>query len=38
MNKLHLRAIRSSIFGTLAMAALLVILAGTLNYWWGWAF
>lgn len=38
MNKLHLRAIRSSIFGTLTMAALLFIPAGTLNYWEGWAF
>jgi protein-S-isoprenylcysteine O-methyltransferase Ste14 len=38
MNHLYLRALRSSVLGTLALAALLFVPAGTLRYWQGWAF
>jgi protein-S-isoprenylcysteine O-methyltransferase Ste14 len=38
MNKLHTRALRSSLLGTVAMAALLFISAGTVHYWQGWLF
>jgi protein-S-isoprenylcysteine O-methyltransferase Ste14 len=38
MNHLHMRALRSSVLGTLALAALLFVPAGTLRYWQGWAF
>lgn len=38
MNSIYLRALRSSIFGTLALAALIFVPAGTLRYWEGWAF
>ncbi len=38
MNDLNIRALRSTLFGTIVMAALLFIPAGTLDYWQGWAF
>ena len=38
MNKLYFRALRSSIYGFLAMAALLFVPAGTLDYWQAYAF
>ncbi|MGZ7041135.1 MAG: methyltransferase family protein [Thermoanaerobaculia bacterium] len=38
MTNLNIRALRSSLLGTIAMAALLFIPAGTLDYWQGWAF
>jgi protein-S-isoprenylcysteine O-methyltransferase Ste14 len=38
MNPLHKQLIRSSVFGTLALFALLFIPAGTLNYWQGCAY
>src|SRR5499427_5439929 len=38
MNDVTSRALRSSLFGILALAALLFIPAGTLAYWQGWLF
>jgi protein-S-isoprenylcysteine O-methyltransferase Ste14 len=38
MNPMDLSALRSSVLGTLALAALLFVPAGTLRYWQGWAF
>jgi protein-S-isoprenylcysteine O-methyltransferase Ste14 len=38
MNNLNIRALRSSLLGTVTMAALLFIPAGTLDYWQAWAF
>src|SRR5215471_2481740 len=38
MNDVTRRALRSSLFGTVALAALLFIPAGTLDYWQGWLF
>lgn len=38
MNKLYFRALRSSIYGFFAMAALLFVLAGTLDYWQAYVF
>ena len=38
MNKLYFRALRSSIYGFLAMAALLFVPAGTLDYWQAYVF
>ena len=38
MQTLYIRALRSSLFGTLIMAALLLLPAGTLNYWQAWVF
>jgi protein-S-isoprenylcysteine O-methyltransferase Ste14 len=38
MNNLHIRALRSSLLGTIAMAALLFLPAGTLAYWQAWVF
>jgi protein-S-isoprenylcysteine O-methyltransferase Ste14 len=38
MNNLNIRALRSSLLGTIAMAALLFIPAGTFDYWQAWAF
>jgi protein-S-isoprenylcysteine O-methyltransferase Ste14 len=38
MQTLYVRAFRSSLFGTLMMAALLLLPAGTLNYWQAWIF
>jgi protein-S-isoprenylcysteine O-methyltransferase Ste14 len=38
MNDVTRRALRSSLFGIVALAALLFIPAGTLNYWQGWLF
>ena len=38
MNKLYFRALRSSIYGVLAMAALLFVPAGTLDYWQAYVF
>src|SRR5262249_6418937 len=38
MGKLYVRAIKSAIFGIIAVAALIFLPAGTLNYWQGWAF
>jgi protein-S-isoprenylcysteine O-methyltransferase Ste14 len=38
MNDLNARALRVSLLGTIAMAALLFIPAGTLDYWQAWAF
>jgi len=38
MNKLYIRAVRSTILGAVVMAALLFLSAGTLNYWQGWVF
>jgi protein-S-isoprenylcysteine O-methyltransferase Ste14 len=38
MNKLYFRALRSSIYGFFAMAALLFVPAGTLDYWQAYVF
>jgi protein-S-isoprenylcysteine O-methyltransferase Ste14 len=38
MDRLKIRALRSSLLGTLAMAALLFFPAGTLEYWQVWVF
>ena len=38
MDSLNLRALRSSLFGTVAMAALLFVPAGTVDYWQAWCF
>jgi protein-S-isoprenylcysteine O-methyltransferase Ste14 len=38
MNKLYFRALRSSIFGVLVMAALLFVPAGTFDYWQAYVF
>ena len=38
MNDVTRRALRSSLFGVLALAALLFVLAGTLDYWQAWLF
>jgi protein-S-isoprenylcysteine O-methyltransferase Ste14 len=38
MNKLYIRAIRSTILGAIVMAVLIFLPAGTLNYWQGWVF
>ena len=38
MNKLYFRALRSSIYGFLAMAALLFVPAATLDYWQAYVF
>src|SRR6266545_8107899 len=38
MNNLYFRALRSSIFGFLVMAALLFVPAGTLDYWQAFGF
>ena len=38
MQTLYGRALRSSLFSTLLMAALLLLPAGTLNYWQAWVF
>ncbi|WP_211473365.1 methyltransferase family protein [Collimonas humicola] len=38
MNTLNIRALRASVLGTIALAALLFIPAGTLDYWQGWLF
>lgn len=38
MNTLNIRALRASLFGAVALAALLFLPAGTLDYWQGWLF
>jgi protein-S-isoprenylcysteine O-methyltransferase Ste14 len=38
LSSLHIRALRSSLLGTIALAALLFIPAGTLHYWQAWVF
>jgi protein-S-isoprenylcysteine O-methyltransferase Ste14 len=38
MKRLYLRALRSSVAGTLVLAALIIVPAGTLSYWQGWAY
>ncbi len=38
MNAMYLRALRSSVVGTLLFAALIFVPAGTLRYWQGWAY
>jgi len=38
MKNLYIRAFRASVFGVIAMAALLFIPAWTFNYWQAWAF
>ena len=38
MDKLYIRAIRSTFLGAIVMAALIFLPAGTLNYWQGWVF
>ena len=38
MNNLHVRALRSSVLGTLTLAAFLFVPAWTLDYWQGWAY
>src|SRR5436853_5661189 len=38
MNDVARRALRSSLFGILALAALLFVPAGTLDYWQAWLF
>lgn len=38
MNRMHVQAIRSAVLGTLALAALIFVPAGTLRYWQGFAF
>ena len=38
MNKLNVRALRSSFLGTMTLAALLLVPAGTIDYWQAWLF
>lgn len=38
MNPIYKPLIRSSVIGTLALAAMVFIPAGTLNYWQGWVY
>jgi protein-S-isoprenylcysteine O-methyltransferase Ste14 len=38
MNRMYLQALRSSVLGTLALAALIFVPAGTVWYWQGWAY
>jgi protein-S-isoprenylcysteine O-methyltransferase Ste14 len=38
MNPLYRKLIRSSVIGTLVLAALIFVPAGTLHYWQGWAY
>lgn len=38
MNDLNMRALRSSVLGTITLAALIFLPAGTLHYWQGWVF
>lgn len=38
MNNLNFRALRASLFGIIAMAALLFLPAGTVDYWQAWVF
>ena len=38
MNPLYRKLIRSSVLGTLVLAALIFVPAGTLHYWQGWAY
>jgi len=38
MNSLNIRALRSSLLGTVVMAVLLFLPAGTFNYWQAWVF
>jgi protein-S-isoprenylcysteine O-methyltransferase Ste14 len=38
MNSIYMQMIRSSLFGTLALIAMVFIPAGTLNYWQGWTY
>jgi protein-S-isoprenylcysteine O-methyltransferase Ste14 len=38
MNRMYLQALRSSVLGTLVLAALIFVPAGTLRYWQGWAY
>jgi protein-S-isoprenylcysteine O-methyltransferase Ste14 len=38
MNPMYRQALTSSVFGTLALMALIFVPAGTLLYWQGWAF
>jgi protein-S-isoprenylcysteine O-methyltransferase Ste14 len=38
MNPLYRKLIRSSVLGTLILAALIFVPAGTLHYWQGWAY
>jgi protein-S-isoprenylcysteine O-methyltransferase Ste14 len=38
MNRMYLEALRSSVLGTLVLAALIFAPAGTLRYWQGWAY
>jgi len=38
MSKLYLKTLRSAIFGFVALATLIFVPAGTIDYWQGWAF
>jgi protein-S-isoprenylcysteine O-methyltransferase Ste14 len=38
VSALYFRAIRSAVFGTMALAALIFLPAGTVDYWQGWAY
>jgi protein-S-isoprenylcysteine O-methyltransferase Ste14 len=38
MNDLYIRALKSGIFGLIALTALVFLPAGTLDYWQGWEF
>src|SRR5437660_4674530 len=38
MNRMHLQVLRSAVFGTLALGALIFLPAGTFHYWQGWAY
>jgi protein-S-isoprenylcysteine O-methyltransferase Ste14 len=38
MNRLNFRAFRASLLGSIVMAALLFMSAGTIDYWQGWLF
>jgi protein-S-isoprenylcysteine O-methyltransferase Ste14 len=38
MSRMYLQALRSSVLGTLALAALIFVPAGTWRYWQGWTY
>ncbi len=38
MNPLHIKALKSSVFGAFILGAMVFLPAGTWNYWQGWAY